>query len=228
MSNPQPALGRLHVPDERDKNFLMAAPQTGRRSRFWARLHGGVNDQGATPHCVAHAMELWARLLPVVNAYKDGLRIDKRTLYNESKKHDGYPGVDGTTLRAAYKVLQARGLVRSYTWAWDLDRIDKHLLEVGPVVVGTLWTTRMFTPVWHKGEAFLYPDGQNEGGHAWTLVGINLDRRGPSGEEGCYRMENSWGEGWGDNGRAWVTRDVMSYLLAEAGEAGAAIENRVR
>lgn len=47
-------LGRLHIPDERRRMFPMAAPSTQRVYRNHL-LHGQVNDQGATPHCVAGA-----------------------------------------------------------------------------------------------------------------------------------------------------------------------------
>jgi C1A family cysteine protease len=55
-----------------------------------------------------------------------------------------------------------------------------------------------------------------DGGHAMVLIGYDDDRR-------AFRLQNSWGTGWGDQGRAWVSYDTFHTTdpngPGDAGEA---------
>ncbi len=72
------------------------------------------------------------------------------------------------------------------TIAWELS--------LGcPVVVGL-----RITSAWDDGpETLPEPAGDSVGGHAVVLIGYCASRR-------AWRMRNSWGEGWGDVGEAWL------------------------
>ena len=218
-------LGRIHIPDARDKRFPMRAPRTQRTWRYWT-VPGEVNDQGNTSHCVGHSCEAWLRAYPIVNAYPD--RLDPADIYHAAQKVDQWPGeaYEGTSVRAGMDTLRSWGFVERYTWAWDVGTIAAHLLEVGPVVVGTTWTYGMFTPDrW----GYIHPDGGSAGGHAYLLVGCNRKRKNPDGTRGAFRLQNSWGN-WGDPrpnsapGRAWISFADMQTLMDDYGEACAAVE----
>lgn len=50
------------------------------------------------------------------------------------------------------------------------------------------------------------------GGHAILCNGVNV-------KSGLYRLHNSWGESWGVNGEAFISRADMATLLKRQGEA---------
>ena len=57
--------------------------------------------------------------------------------------------------------------------------------------------------------------GAEHGGHAFLLTGYSTQRR-------AWRLRNSWGTGWGDQGDAWLPWD---YELWEAWWATPALVN---
>lgn len=218
---PDPRLGRLYLPDERDTAYPMSAvvPRTTARTwRYWWPS-GWWGDQGASPRCVAYA---W------LHKVADGPRTTRRTpsvnqtpamppsdLYCAAQTRDPWDGdctdprYDGTSVRAGAKALTDAGIIDGYRWAWDIDTVTRALLETGPVIVGTTWTTGMFTPDQH---GRIRPDGTDAGGHAYVLNGINTDT-------GWIRLKNSWGRTWAHNGYAWISIDDMADLLTNHGEA---------
>lgn len=137
-------------------------------------------------------------------------------LYQAAQEVDDFPGHDyaGTTVRAGAKILQERGLISNYWWAWDVDTIVNALLTVGPVVVGTRWYQSMYQP---DKQGVLKVEGQPIGGHAYLLNGVSKTSR-------RVRLKNSWGIEWGQKGMAWLSFDDLGRLLAENGEACLAAE----
>lgn len=213
-------LGRRHAPDPRDNRFLLRAPaRTGRTYRLWGSP--GVLDQGNTSHCVAYAGTKYLTSYPI----KNKPFCAPQELYRLCQQNDEWPGeepdYEGTSVRGLFKVLKARGYISEYRWAPDVTTIQNHVLEVGPVVMGTSWYRDMFMPDrW----GYIQPTGVNDGGHAWLIIGCNVTRRNPDGSMGAFRMINSWGPGWGENGRAWLTYKAAEFLLNDDGEAGVATE----
>ena len=49
--------------------------------------------------------------------------------------------------------------------------------------------------------------------HAQTIVGYN-DSISDNGDQGAFKVVNSWGTGWGDNGYYWITYKAMYKILA--------------
>ena len=220
----QPALGRLPPPDRsRDSEYLLPrlargeAAELPRRRLWWSP---GVWDQRDTSECVAYSTGKWLVGGPVTNR----LPWTLNEFYRDCQRNDEWPGedYDGTSVRAAFRLLKERGLVSEYRWAFDHPTTLKHVLTVGPVVVGTDWHREMFMPDrW----GYVAPDGPVEGGHAWCVVGADQDRRHPlTGEVGAYRAVNSWGINWGQQGRFWITFSHMSRLIKAYGEVATAAE----
>lgn len=215
-------LGRLYAEDERDRQYLLprrAAP--ARTFRSWI-VPGPVLDQGGTSQCVAYSGGKYLLTHPVVNALPD-----LPTLYRDCQRNDEWEGedYDGTSVRALMKVFKARGLISEYRWAFDSQTLLNALLTTGPVVVGTTWHMDMFTPDRH---GYIHPTGSSVGGHAYLLVACNTRRNNPDGSFGAVRILNSWGPGWGQKGRAWMTVRALEQLLGDWGEAALATEVRVR
>lgn len=217
--------GRVPAVDERDRRYRMAAPASERTFRNWLSP-GPVWNQGATPQCVSYAANRFLTSHRVVNH----LPMALDAFYRECQLVDEWEGedYDGTSVRAAFKVLKRLGLVTSYGWADEVHAVARQILEVGPVVVGTDWTEKMDET---DADGYIWPEGKVLGGHAWLLLGANTRRRNPDGSVGALRMINSWDSDWGQRGKAWITLDAMQRLLTGLegwpGEACTAVEIKV-
>jgi hypothetical protein len=91
-----------------------------------------------------------------------------------------------------------------------LDDIKGQLALSNPVLISFADSPAFHR---HRGDGvFEEPsfDGPNYGWHAMTLVGYD-DRRQ------AFRLINSWGQGWGDRGRAWVSYEVVRTRVRAAG-----------
>jgi hypothetical protein len=216
--------GRIPRWDPQNEKFPMTAPVTARSNRSWSMfLPRGPLDQGATSECVIYSADHFMKTLPIVN--RGFHSAEERTrVYKQVQKLDVWAGedYDGTSVLAMLKWLRANGYITEYRWARDVDTILRHVLEVGPVLMGTVWTWDMFTPDrW----GYIRPEGGEAGGHAWLIPCVNTKRKDPlTGKIGAVRKLGSWGSGWGEKGRAWVNLDDLDYLLRSDGEAAAAIE----
>lgn len=218
-------LGRIFARDLRDHQYLIpnrtreAQPIT---SRYWLSK-GPILDQGNTSSCVGHAGTRYLTSHPVVNPF-----IDPFELYREAQKVDEWPGeepaYEGTSVRALFRVLKARGLVSGYRWAFDCETVVSHLLTTGPVVMGTDWTYDMM-----DGDRWGYirPTGRMAGGHAYLLIGASRIKKDPlTGKLGAVRIINSWGGNWNQRGKAWMTFADLDKLIKANGEAGVASETK--
>lgn len=216
-------LGRLHAPDERDRKFLLARPSAEAAkitNRTWYTTN--VFDQGETSHCVAYSSIGWLMASPVRNT--KGLPTFKE-LYDECQKNDEWPGEEpsyqGTSVRAAMKVLKNRGYVSEYRWAFSAATVVDHLLTTSPLVVGTTWYGSMFDP---DKNGFVHVGSEPVGGHAYLLIGANRDKLCPDGSRGAIRAINSWGRSFGQSGRFWISFTDFDRLMQEDGEAATATE----
>lgn len=210
--------GRLYKADERDSLFPMQAclrRKSKRVRRYW-RDDYWIGDQGILPHCVGFAWTHWLEAAPVRHIADVMPCVDPHFVYAAAQKVDEWPGeaYDGTSVRAGAKVLKRAGYIKNYHWARNLQDIIQALLEVGPVVVGTAWYTRMNRP---KRNGIIRARGHLLGGHAYLLTGVNRQKR-------LLRIRNSWGPKWGVQGRAYLPFKDMKKLLRMQGEACLAIE----
>jgi hypothetical protein len=140
-------LGRKKAPDDRDKRFAISAVEPKQDRRMWPMRYAWL-DQNGWPHCVGYSWTHWAADAPVLqpNIVADANYADQ--LYFECQKVDEWPGenYDGTSVRAGTKVLQARGLIQSYRWAWDANTVVSTVINEGPVVMGSDWYAGMSKP----------------------------------------------------------------------------------
>lgn len=178
-------------------------------------------DQGREGGCVGwtYTQELACRP-QVVDFLRDpaqGNPFAQQT-YWEIQRNDqwdggAYPGADpfyeGTSVLAGAKTLTAAGWYTAYHWGQSEREIALAVGYKGPVVIGVDWHEGMFDP---DPDGFLHVTGEVAGGHCTLLNGISLSRN-------AYRLHNSWGASWGENGEAWLSRTDMARLLADGGEA---------
>jgi C1A family cysteine protease len=86
--------------------------------------------------------------------------------------------------------------------------IKNHLLNGGIAATAiTVWDN--FQGI--TGHDYIYSvadiAGTDPGGHAVTIIGFDDDLATPDGP-GAFRMVNSWGTGWGDDGFWWMTYEA--------------------
>lgn len=212
-------LGRLPAPDPRDRAFRFASllPTTPTRTHryYWSGFFG---NQGNESSCVGFSWMHWLVSGPTTQPTRNWSSY-AHSVYLDAQKMDEWEGeaYEGSSVRAGAKVLQAAGLITDYRWAWTGDEVVRAVLDIGPVVIGTNWYSTMFFP---NSRGFISPSGGwIEGGHAYLVEGVNLNR-------GVVRIKNSWGRIWGKLGRAFMTIEDLNRLISEDGEAALATEVR--
>lgn len=217
----QIAFGRRVSKDENDKRYAMQRVPRAKAitSRYW--WTPDAYDQGSSSMCVAYSGVRYLTTAPINNR-----PIDFPELYRECLLNDEWPGEDeegGTSVRGLFKVLKSKGAVSEYRWAFEAEPVIDHLLTRGPVVFGTYWSEEM-SHARRDGYLTLGKLENVQDGHAWCAIGANRNRRNPDGTRGAIRAVNSWGTGWGDHGRFWVSFRDVDRLIKLDGEACVAME----
>jgi hypothetical protein len=110
--------------------------------------------------------------------------------------------------------MRTRGRLAAFAFARTTAEIDDWINTQGPIVVGTTWTNDMFAP---DADGYVKPTGGFAGGHCYLM----LDR---IDAEDAYLFQNSWGGGWGLDGRFKIKRSDFDGLLQDQGEACCAAE----
>lgn len=200
-------LGRIYIPDHRDKNYPLSAilPKKAanitrrmwRSSTFWG-------NQGETSQCVAYS---WLHYIHHGPLYWPGKNpvMEPAEVYKQAQEIDEWPGenYEGTSVRAGAEVLKKWGWILEYRWGYSMDELIQAVLHIGPVVVGTDWLTGMFEP---DSKGFIRATGWPAGGHAWLIDGIDTKQQ-------YFRLKNSWGRGWALKGQAYISFKDLEYLI---------------
>lgn len=214
--------GRLKAKDPDDKKFPLKAALRKKivrpSSKYWtSRWVGNQNTHHGKDKssCVGYAWHGFLQASPVNS--REPLPL---VIYHGAQEHDEFDGVDyeGSTVRGGAKYLnEVIKQVKEYRWAFDLDPCLDWLATKGPLVFGTDWHTGMMKA---DAKGFIHSTGSVEGGHAYLILGYSEPRR-------ALRIQNSWGRGWGQKGRCWLSYDDAELLIDAAGEACTAIEGKV-
>lgn len=219
-------LGRVVRFDERSRDypvselFTKSILTSDLRTKTWRRPL--ALDQTTTPQCVGYSLWGAYNTQPQTRRYT----YDQRTqysptdIYNGAQLLDEWAGeeYDGSSVLGGVKWLHQMSLIKEYRWCFTLDDVLLTLSNVGPVVVGTNWLSDMFNaPDPDPGRTAsaqyaLSYWGDIVGGHAYELHGIDVVNEIVIGT-------NSWGTGWGDEGRMYLRWEDLEALLADQGEA---------
>lgn len=171
-------------------------------------------DQGQTNHCVGFGWAAWGDCAPIEDRFQNA---DADAIYYQCKVEDGQPGQEnGSSVRAGAKVMQGRGRLGAYVFASATDELKLWVTSHGPVVIGSDWTEDMFQP---DVNGLVRPTGPVRGGHCYLLLGYD-----PASD--LFQFDNSWGTGWGKNGRFFMSADDFDRLVIQnpSGEACAGLE----
>lgn len=224
--------GRLYAPDPRDRlhtmeKALRAMSGLELQRRKTAPMRGPTLDQGPTPRCVmfsaatalaaapTHYTRDPIKALGVVEQVLDG----HFGLYTWAQHNDEWPGIDydGTSVRAGQEYLRKIGKSGGYVFARTNDEAKDYISRVGsaPIVLGIDWVDGFDVPFLRgkAGQAWLEPSGPVVGGHAICALWYNAKMK-------AWKLQNTWGRDWGDDGVVYMADDVFEYFVFQAnGEA---------
>lgn len=101
------------------------------------------------------------------------------------------------TEKACPSEAKAKFKIKSYARTTDINTIKKALHDYGAVYVGFA----VFSDFsYYKTGYYEHKSGYKRGYHAVAIVGY--DKEG-------WKVKNSWGTGWGDNGYFWIKYNQM-------------------
>ncbi|MGD2140875.1 MAG: C1 family peptidase [Burkholderiales bacterium] len=189
-----------------------------------------VLDQGTEGACTGFGLAAVVNLLH--QRQGRDVRVSPRMLYEMARRHDEWRGekYEGSSCRGAIKGWYHMGVCSEQLWPFDATRVGdltmarakdarshtlgayyrirKNIVDMHAALneVGAVYASAQVHSGWMSPTA----DGhipyrkQEEGGHAFAIVGYN--------EEGFY-VQNSWGPDWGGNGIAiWTYEDWMDNV----------------
>ena len=184
---------------------LMPYVPTGKppRRRFWEE--GAVLDQWNLDACEMFAMVgAYMSATGVKLSTKQGNRL-ARKLWN-SKPHEG-PGYTGFGGVALHRSARELGLCESWTLPQTMDDLIDAVCYHGPISIGVRATHKFTTTV---GREVKVGSTRNPWeAHAVVLTAF-VPRDYVSGRGPSFRIRNSWGKGWGQNGSAWITVEDLA------------------
>jgi hypothetical protein len=208
-------LGRLIEHDPRSRAFSFAPRAEVPIVRKTWRRYGATLDQGSVGACTgfaaAHAMNSTPNYVAGEGTLKNTHAL---SIYQTATILDEFPGTyppsdTGSSGLGACKALQSMALITEYRWAFGFDHLLQSLMH-SPVMVGTWWYSEMFYP--YLGSR-LVVGGERAGGHEYLISGV------ASVKDRLLWVQNSWGTGWGLNGRALMRFEDLDRLLREDGDA---------
>lgn len=147
-------------------------------------------------------------------------------LYELARERDRAMGLhfpEGATVLGGLLAARDLGQIQGFAWAQTSDELLDAVLGHGSVVLGTNWWSGM-DQLTSEGLARI--KGWVRGGHCYTIIGyiprfaVRDRTTGPISYFEVYELINSWGPGYGRNGRFYMLRkEVDRLVFEENGEA---------
>lgn len=213
-----PRLGRLPQYDLRNRRFLYrdaAADDVPVFTKVWDLPQENL-DQGNEGTCVGHGFTQEGAALPVPVSGCD--HTFALGWFDAAALRDPWPGEDrnnGTSVLAGAQVGKEWGFFGEYRWCDHVYEVMHAIATEGPVVLGIDWLENMFEP---DSRGLLNVTGPVAGGHCLLARGIILAADNGFGFD-VIQLSNSWGEGWGVGGDAFIRTEDLAHLMDQGGEA---------
>jgi C1A family cysteine protease/fibronectin type 3 domain-containing protein len=150
---------------------------------IYNQINGG-QDSGSYFH---HALDLVTR---------KGAAPWKMMPYN-AQDYRTQPSEAAKTSALQYKAASYRRIPFD-----NIQAVKAELAAGRPVIFGIVVDDAFYnlgTKVYDQ------PKGRSYGGHAMTLVGYDDSKTSPKGDRGAFKLINSWGREWGENGYGWIS-----------------------
>jgi hypothetical protein len=216
-----PRLDRVFQLDWRSLDFpvmALMAQETNFAYRSYTHRCDVWNDQGQEGACVGFGWghELSAR--PAV--FTVDADFSRNRIYKPAQLIDEWPGEDyeGTSVLAGAKIIKQLGLMDSYRWAFTVEEMALAVGYKGPAVIGVNWYTGMFNT---DENGFIHPTGRIEGGHCILAMAVRIIKNADKSlnyDASFFTLHNSWGQGWGRLGKAYISFRDMARLIGEQGD----------
>ena len=204
-------------------------------SRYLINEGGLIYNQESLPACVAFA-GAGVKTDQEYLEFKDEIEFDGKWLYNECKKIDGIPDVEGTYIRYALQVMMTSMKEKDSTpicrflksekkpnpkWKIkgyyrigneeSIDYIKQVIFQYGSIYVGSVWAENWMSGIWNGGYVIpepIYKEDGSDGGHAYRITGWE-DKN-----TNAFQLTNSWGKIWGKEGRVWLPYTIFEKVKA--------------
>jgi hypothetical protein len=201
-----PRLGRHVRHDPQSWNYAVTAADVDTLKSVRHKSQIPTLDQGQLGSCTGNAA---TKCLSYDATADEKYAVG---VYSDATKLDNYPGAyppkdTGSDGLSVAKVLKSRDLISGYQHAFSLEALLTALAKQ-PVIVGTEWRQDMFHPAADGRQKIT---GDVAGGHEYCLDELDVENK-------RIWMQNSWGDSWGVEGRAYFTWDDMKTLLAASGD----------
>jgi len=181
-------------------------------------------DQGREGACVGYGWTHEALSTPVAvdlsrlgqTQWPKNPALFAASVYRDAQRIDEWAGeaYEGTSVNAGAKIMRQRGIIKEWRWAFGVDDVILSIGNLGPVVLGIVWYSGMYT----ARDGIVDVSGDIVGGHC--LIANATRKKGVIfPDEEAIGWVNSWGPTYGVNGRAWIRRSELASLLAQQGEA---------
>jgi len=217
-------LGRHVVHDSRSLRYPFRAVDPRKLKSTRHAVNIPILDQGYLGACTGYAgtaamasAGLWTAGQTVLKDADHGAFAVG--LYSDATKLDPWPGEyvpddTGSDGLSVAKALHARGLVAGYQHATSLEACLTALAE-RVVMIGSSWLERMYDV---DSDGKMNVSGNSVGGHEYVLDELDVENR-------RVWMRNSWGEEYGQKGRAWMLWGDLGRLLADYGDCTILVPN---
>jgi papain like protease len=208
-------------PRSRDYGTRSVVGHTARFKRVWTTRREPL-DQGNEGECVGFCNAGVLAAKPLAYAVQNSTG---RKIFAAAKAFDESQGryfSEGATMIAGLQVCRKANYYRTFGWNFGIDDTINWLVRRGPVALGINWYESMYET---DSKGLIVVDGPIAGGHAILANGFwpNHPEFGD-----VLVLTNSWGSGWGINGRGYLPVESAKRLLAEDGESAAIVEFPVR
>ena len=195
-----------------------------------------VRDQGDEGTCVSFASSSGMKEYQEFIDYQKFIELSPRFVYSECKKIDGMPEEEGTTVRAAMRVLKNKGVCQEKFWPYtphqktkaqkgavtnakkfriiayarilNLNELRLSLATKGPSVIGI----EVFDGMMNTKTGLVPMPKKNEpalGGHAICPVGYDDKKK-------IIKFKNSWSIKWGRNGYGFLSYAYIELYMMDA------------
>ncbi|MEJ2621779.1 MAG: C1 family peptidase [Candidatus Thiodiazotropha sp.] len=119
--------------------------------------------------------------------------------YDETN-YTSQPSQQAISQAANYKAVELRSITSA-------QQMKAALANRNPVVLG-IYLYPEFNNLSGPNSVYNTISGESSGGHAVTVVGYDDNQFG-----GAFKVINSWGTSWGDNGFFWLPYNMMSRVV---------------
>jgi hypothetical protein len=195
-----------------------------------------VRDQADEGSCVGFAAAAGMKEYQEILDYNKLIELSPRFVYEQAKKVDGLPGTEGTTIRAAMRVLEEKGVCRETLWPYkarykgkpkkgafndakrfriltyarilNLNELRMSLATKGPAVLGV----EVFKGMLETLTGIVPMPEKREksmGGHAVCAVGYD-------DKNDLVKFKNSWSARWGLQGYGYLPYAYVERYMMDA------------